>query len=87
MPGPLLKHSSKPANPPAPCFPALYVKGIAELELENFEESFWEECGGVFLVQPDVRESMSGEVWWMQEQTRLVDFDPSHDDLGEILKK
>jgi hypothetical protein len=24
---------------------------------------------------------------WMQEQTRLVEFDPAHDDLGEALKK
>ncbi len=70
-----------------PCFPAMYVKGIAELKLENFGDSFWEECGGVFLVQPDIRESMLEKYDWMQEQTRLVDFDPAHEDLGEALQK
>jgi ATP-dependent Lon protease len=70
-----------------PCFPAFYVKGSAELKLENFGDSFWEECGGVFLAQPDVRESMLRKCTWMEEQTRLVDFDPAHEDLAEALQE
>ncbi len=49
-------HSS--AQSAAPCFPVVYVKGVSELKLETFADTFWQESGGVFLVQPDVRDSI-----------------------------
>jgi ATP-dependent Lon protease len=69
------------------CFPVLYVKDLAELELENLEASFWEECGGVLLVRPEARESVLAKYPRIEEHTRLVSFDPAHEDLAEVLKK
>ena len=72
---------------PSPCFPVLYVKDLAELELENLEASFWEECGGLLLVRPEVRESVLAKYPRIEEHTRLVSFDPTHEDLAEVLQK
>jgi len=71
---------------PSPCVPVLYVKDLAELELENLEASFWEECGGVLLVRPEARESILVKYPRIEEHARLVSFDPGHEDLAEVLQ-
>lgn len=71
----------------SPCVPVLYVKDLAELELENLEDTFWEDRGAVFLVRPEARETILAKYPRIEEYARLVDFDPVHEDLAEVLEQ
>src|SRR5208283_3782604 len=80
-----LVRTRKSASPAG--FPVLYVKDLTELELENLEDTFWEESGAVFLVRPEARETILAKYPRIEGYARLVDFDPVHEDFAEVLEK
>ncbi len=63
------------------------MKDLTELELENLEDTFWEERGAVFLVRPEARATILAKYPRIEEYARLVDFDPVHEDLAEVLER
>jgi len=71
----------------ARCVNVLFVKDVRELQLAQFEEHSKTAGGCILLVRPEVREEILRTYPCAAENARVLDFDPTVDDLGVMLKE
>jgi ATP-dependent Lon protease len=70
----------------SPSLSVLYVKDAKELELENMEDSFWQNGGSVLLVRPSAMNEIMRRFPEFSERARVWEFDPMTQDLATVLQ-
>lgn len=60
-------------------------KEAEELDVEAFEEPFWEQCRCTFLSQPDVKKRIQARHPGIEDKVRFFDLPAGEDDLPSLL--
>ncbi len=70
---------------PRECCCMFLPKEAEELDVEAFEEPFWEQCRCTFLSQPDVKKRIQARHPGIEDKVRFFDLPAGEDDLPSLL--
>ncbi len=71
---------------PKSSFRLMYMKELKELDVEGLEDAFWEHCGCIFLLRPELRKMILAKCPELETFNQFWDFDPPRSNLNTIIE-